>query len=34
MVGAGGPGTEQISQRVSYERVQKEEKWRFLKDAR
>ena len=32
-----GPGTEQISQRVSHfcrsQRVQKEEKWLFLKDA-
>ena len=34
MVGARAPGTEQISQRVSYFcRYKKEEKWLFLKDA-
>ena len=35
MAGARTPGTEQISQRVSYfcSNAQKEEKWFFLKDA-
>ena len=35
MVGARAPGTEQISQRVSYfcSNAQKQEKWLFLKDA-